>query len=120
MTQIVFRDSKDLRPDFIHKGVYTLDAYRDGWFRSEEGPSRGYGLSLVSIRFAKVAGKREPRAIHLPMYDRLAYKVEIDYTPSSGPFDFCETSLAWVVVDRDEDIMDVFRYIRSNAHRWIP
>lgn len=120
MTQIIFRDSKDAKPDFIHKGVYTLDAFGDGWFRSTEGPSKGYGLSLVAIRFAKVVGKRVPRTVYLPLVDRLAYKVEIDYTPASSPTEDCETSLAWLVVDRDEDIMDVFRYIRSNAHRWIP
>lgn len=122
MAQIIFRDASDSRPDWINKGVYVFNAFGDGWYRSTEGPSKGYGLSLVGIRFARSGKERHPRPVFMTNSPNLlAFKVEIDYTPSSNPQEDIETSLAWLVIDtQEEDVMDVVRHIREHVQDWKP
>lgn len=95
----------------INDNNFEINFLKDGWFRKNYGPAKGYGLCINELRITSSK----------PVFcgDFSCYKAKIEYTDND--FDSTEKSdLFWIYVHKDIDIKSVIEYIGSTKHEWKP
>ncbi len=104
---INFRDKP--KPDSMT--MFSLNSFSDGWFRSDTGNAKGYGLAIMSV---KVTSKN-----HIPFGKHFAYKATMTHIPSDKEDEADkEKASIWLFVHQSFELDDVLQYIRQNSSKW--
>jgi len=125
---IMFRDKMKPTAQWAHGGTYYWNAEGDGWFRSMEGISKGYGLIFKNLKLTSKnplnwdgSIKYQPGGVS----QWSIYKATFDWVPNEYTNDldwdkYYEKSNIWLVIPDDVDPMDAIKVVMKDQRKWIP
>lgn len=94
-------------------GEYHVNGKGDGWFRSCEGNSDGYGLAITEV---KLTGKK----IYTENPNIVVYKAKMKYIPISSETGWPEEEFIYLYVNTIFTVEEVLKYIEENNSEWRP
>jgi len=123
---IMFRDKKSPSAEWAQKGSYYWNSYADGWFRSIEGKSKGYGLIFKNLKLmSKNRLNWEGKKAYTIPNNWGIYKATFEYVPNEFTNDAdwetnYEKESIWFVVPYDVDPQEAIKLVMKDQNKWRP
>lgn len=125
---IMFRDNKKPTTQWAAGASYYWNAKGDGWFRSMEGNSKGYGLIFKNIKLTTRnpfnwdgSIKYQPGlSSNLSIYKASFEYVPNEYTNYSDWDKRYEKSDIWLIIPDDVDPVDAINTFMKDQKKWTP
>ena len=123
---IMFRNNKTPSYQWANGGNYYWNADGDGWFRSVEGISKGYGLIFKNLKLtSKNPLNWDGKKKFSPDGKMNIFKASFEYVPNEYTLDadwedHYEKEPIWLAVPEDINPQDAIKRFMKDQKKWMP